>query len=55
MQERLDQLLQQQAGLRLQLDEVTVLINAYNNAIAKQKEEAKDDVEKTTEKENAEN
>lgn len=53
MQERLDQLLQQQAGLRLQLDEVTVLINAYNNAIAKQKEEAEATVEETVEKQDA--
>jgi len=53
MQERLNQLLQQQAGLRLQLDEVNVLVTAYQNAIAKQKEEAEVDVEETVEEENA--
>ena len=39
MEERLEQLKQQQANLRLQLDEVSVLVTAYTNAIA-QKEEA---------------
>jgi hypothetical protein len=39
MEERLEQLKQQQATLRLQLDEVSVLVTAYTNAIA-QKEEA---------------
>lgn len=39
MEERLEQLKQQQTNLRLQLDEVSVLVTAYTNAIA-QKEEA---------------
>ena len=33
LQQRLEQLKQQEAALLLQLDEVRVLINAYENAI----------------------
>jgi hypothetical protein len=37
LQQRLEQLKQQEAGLLMQLDEVKVLINAYENTI-KEKE-----------------
>jgi hypothetical protein len=33
LQQRLEQLKQQEAGLLMQLDEVKVLINAYENAL----------------------
>jgi hypothetical protein len=37
LQQRLEQLKQQEAGLLMQLDEIKVLINAYENTI-KEKE-----------------
>jgi hypothetical protein len=33
LQQRLEQLKQQEAGLLMQLDEIKVLINAYENAL----------------------
>lgn len=44
LQQRLEQLRQQEGGILMQLDEVRVLINAYENTI-KQKEEEQGEAE----------
>ena len=39
LQQRLEQLKQQEAGLLMQLDEIKVLINAYENTIKEKAQE----------------
>lgn len=41
MEQRLEELKEEQQVLRIKLDEVNLLVQAYENAIAKQQEETK--------------